>query len=358
VLFERCNGRYGCVLVKRLSLALTLAATLGSYPAALADSKAVSAMAPYPILFLDAEAGPSRLLTNQHREIDKTGYFLALRVGGQLSYGSLALEGGVGYFQTTLSGEEVRIAQSVAASGLFLDSGAFWFLSSHWSLGGRARWLYGDDTGFGPTEEEKRSNLFTNIGGYYHFGGKQGLRVGLHYQSDMTISGRDYRAALVSIGYGWDITSAEKEWGVEDRKSTQLVVESGETVGRLETPLAEVLGSLGLPPAPFVFEPYGTTLDPALLQPLAERLTDLHARVPAAGVRIVGHSDVSGDARHNQQLSVQRARWVYEQLVKAGVPHSMLSHEGVGSESPRSSNATPEGRAANRRVDIMVDVDQ
>jgi len=70
--------------------------------------------------------------------------------------------------------------------------------------------------------------------------------------------------------------------------------------------------------------------------------------------RIEGHTDSSGSAEINQQLSQQRAEAVMQALEARGVDAARLSAEGYGAERPLASNDTEEGRSANRRVEVYL----
>lgn len=75
---------------------------------------------------------------------------------------------------------------------------------------------------------------------------------------------------------------------------------------------------------------------------------------PERAVILVGHSDDEGALDSNIALSRKRAQSVVERLETAhGIPSGQVTAEGVGFLSPRASNATPEGRAANRRVEVV-----
>ena len=84
------------------------------------------------------------------------------------------------------------------------------------------------------------------------------------------------------------------------------------------------------------------------------------AVVPKLGARlgatlvIEGHTDSTGSAAYNQQLSERRAEAVRDYFVSKGIPASQIETLGYGEEMPRVSNTTPEGRAINRRVDIRI----
>ncbi|MFZ2906132.1 MAG: OmpA family protein [Cyclobacteriaceae bacterium] len=75
---------------------------------------------------------------------------------------------------------------------------------------------------------------------------------------------------------------------------------------------------------------------------------------PAVSIFVVGHTDNVGDYQMNMKLSKSRAEAVKNELVnKYGIEPSRLIAEGIGQLSPISSNETEEGRALNRRVEIV-----
>ena len=69
---------------------------------------------------------------------------------------------------------------------------------------------------------------------------------------------------------------------------------------------------------------------------------------------IEGHTDSTGSAAHNKKLSEQRARSVIEVLAADGVDRSRLTSKGWGEDKPLQTNATAEGRAQNRRVEVHI----
>ncbi|GAA3987675.1 OmpA family protein [Comamonas faecalis] len=75
---------------------------------------------------------------------------------------------------------------------------------------------------------------------------------------------------------------------------------------------------------------------------------------PAAEVRIVGHTDSTGSDAINDPLSRDRAASTRNYLVDRGVDGRRIQTEGRGSREPIASNATADGRARNRRVEIYV----
>lgn len=71
-------------------------------------------------------------------------------------------------------------------------------------------------------------------------------------------------------------------------------------------------------------------------------------------VHVIGHTDSTGTAQHNQQLSEARARSVADTMSVQGVPRDRLRTEGRGEFEPVATNDTAEGRSRNRRVDIVI----
>jgi OOP family OmpA-OmpF porin len=74
----------------------------------------------------------------------------------------------------------------------------------------------------------------------------------------------------------------------------------------------------------------------------------------AVFIEVVGHTDDVGDDDYNQDLSEQRAEVVRDYLVEAGVSPNKIVAVGAGEKMPIASNNTDEGRAQNRRVEILV----
>ena len=93
-----------------------------------------------------------------------------------------------------------------------------------------------------------------------------------------------------------------------------------------------------------------TATSSAQLDQLAAVLTAF----PTAAVSIEGHTDNTGDAAANKTLSGQRAEAVKSALVSKGIAADRIAATGFGQEKPIASNDTEEGRAKNRRVEIVV----
>lgn len=87
---------------------------------------------------------------------------------------------------------------------------------------------------------------------------------------------------------------------------------------------------------------------------LVDRLAFTLARCPQAVVRILGHTDGTGDGEMNQRLSEARAAAVMAYLAHAGIASDRLSSAGFGAGQPVAPNDTEAGKALNRRIEFEV----
>ena len=77
-------------------------------------------------------------------------------------------------------------------------------------------------------------------------------------------------------------------------------------------------------------------------------------KVGGKKVKIIGHTDSSGDAAKNLVLSKERAVTVKNYLINKSISAERLSVEGLGSNKPVADNATADGRKKNRRIEFDV----
>ncbi len=99
--------------------------------------------------------------------------------------------------------------------------------------------------------------------------------------------------------------------------------------------------------------------DKAVLKPagkanLDELVADIKAMKDVNAVALSGHTDAIGSQNYNMRLSERRARAVENYLVQQGIPSEIITAVGYGKENPIATNDTAEGRAQNRRVDVMI----
>ena len=77
-------------------------------------------------------------------------------------------------------------------------------------------------------------------------------------------------------------------------------------------------------------------------------------KYPNSRIEVIGHTDNTGSAAYNQDLSQRRAVAVASVLRESGVPGGRVAAYGRGEDQPIASNLTPDGRAKNRRVEIII----
>ncbi|ACB36429.1 OmpA/MotB domain protein [Leptothrix cholodnii SP-6] len=104
-------------------------------------------------------------------------------------------------------------------------------------------------------------------------------------------------------------------------------------------------------PADFSFDVGRSAVKPVMVPVLDKLAQGLDATVQ---VQVIGHTDSSGSDAVNNPLSLDRAEAVRDYLSRHGVPAARIQVEGRGEREPVADNATPDGRAQNRRVEIFL----
>lgn len=99
------------------------------------------------------------------------------------------------------------------------------------------------------------------------------------------------------------------------------------------------------------FDTGRATLKPESLKVL-KRIASILVKYPDYNLSINGHTDNTGSARANLQLSERRAESCYKYLISQGVSASRMSFTGYGETAPISDNKTLRGRALNRRTEF------
>ena len=106
-------------------------------------------------------------------------------------------------------------------------------------------------------------------------------------------------------------------------------------------------------PQDLLFAVDSTALRPDLRADLGSVAQSL-IRYPNSRIEVIGHTDNTGSAAYNYDLSQRRASAVSNVLTQNGVPFGRITNIGRGFDQPVASNATPQGRAQNRRVEIII----
>lgn len=142
------------------------------------------------------------------------------------------------------------------------------------------------------------------------------------------------------MGYNWKVVKDD----VQQSGATSLGIDV------VEMPDGSLKVNI---PSNVSFDTDKTDLKPALLPVLDSVARSLNQH-PELRAKVVGHTDSTGALAHNQTLSVNRARSVTDYLSRQGVAATRLTIEGRGPNDPIGDNATADGRALNRRVEIYL----
>jgi len=106
-------------------------------------------------------------------------------------------------------------------------------------------------------------------------------------------------------------------------------------------------------PGPFLFDTGSDVLSENAKVVIAKLANDLHT-LDIKKLRLFGHTDNVGSAEFNRILSTKRAESVAQAISLHGFAQENLERRGFGFDRPLGSNDTPEGRAKNRRVAVIV----
>lgn len=135
-----------------------------------------------------------------------------------------------------------------------------------------------------------------------------------------------------------------------DRQEADLRASLGNDQVQIENTGDRLIVTL---PQDILFATDSFAVRPDLQRDLRTVASNLQA-YPDSTIQIIGHTDNTGDAGYNLTLSEQRASAVADVLLDSGIPFSRISTVGRGEEQPVASNLSPEGRAQNRRVEIVI----
>lgn len=171
--------------------------------------------------------------------------------------------------------------------------------------------------------------------------------AGLGYLLGGLIGGKTARIVGAGIGgvaggaIGYQLDQQIKELDEATAGSGVDVTETPDGTGIL----------VNLPDVTFAVD--STTITPSFQATLNEVAASLQ-KYPNSLVDVMGHTDSSGSDAYNLDLSRRRAESVATYLSSRGVSRARLATVGYGEQYPRADNATAEGRALNRRVEIRI----
>lgn len=106
-------------------------------------------------------------------------------------------------------------------------------------------------------------------------------------------------------------------------------------------------------PQDILFASGSSAVRPDLQRNLGAVASNLQA-YPNSTIQVIGHTDSDGEAGFNQQLSESRANAVAGVLLNNGISNARVQAFGRGESQPVASNLNPQGKAQNRRVEIVI----
>ena len=174
---------------------------------------------------------------------------------------------------------------------------------------------------------------------------------------------RSDQASAASSQYAQQLTQTQRELQQntqtlqrrqQELEEARIAADRAQAELRQAEAVREEEGRLIISLSGVLFEPGGNTLSK-----LAERRLDTVAQALGAykdrPILVEGYTDARGSDSMNQELSQRRADAVREYLERRGVAPERIRAIGKGESNPVASNDTAEGRANNRRVEIVVD---
>lgn len=165
---------------------------------------------------------------------------------------------------------------------------------------------------------------------------------------------------LDGVVYGLHCPGDEDNDGVLDYRDQCPHTPEGTKVDRIGCPLPVATGPETLVLDDFEIKGTNFGFDSDKLtaegRVQVQKVADKLLSKPIQHILITGHTDSYGSDAYNVDLSIRRASTVRDFLVGAGIPKELMSIDGKGESEPIADNATAEGRARNRRVELRVTV--
>jgi outer membrane protein OmpA-like peptidoglycan-associated protein len=154
-----------------------------------------------------------------------------------------------------------------------------------------------------------------------------------------------------------DLAQTKQELASERQKREEAEKKAAQAMADLKSIAAVKQESRGMVitlSGEVLFPSGESSLLPGAMMKLNEVADALTKSSPESKIVVEGHTDAQGKPAFNQELSLRRAQSVRDYLVSRGIAGDRVTAQGMGSTRPIASNANPEGRANNRRVEIVV----
>lgn len=186
------------------------------------------------------------------------------------------------------------------------------------------------------------SNAIKKIGGKILFEGRSELYEDNRYNREV-LTGKIVRenaevwTDVWSMGDDYSVTVVEKQLMHQEIAASDML---------------DAINKNGFIALDIHFDTGKSTIKPES-EPIIEQIVKLLKENSDLKLSVEGHTDNVGDAKSNLKLSDDRAKSVVAALTKSGVAASRLSAAGFGQDRPVADNRSEEGRAKNRRVELV-----
>ncbi|HVZ32902.1 MAG TPA: OmpA family protein [Polyangiaceae bacterium] len=151
-----------------------------------------------------------------------------------------------------------------------------------------------------------------------------------------------------------ELEKSREQLNVETQRREDAERAEQKALATLQNVKNDSRGTVVTVPGSISFASGKAKLLPAARGQLSEVATALKQGSSDSKIVVEGYTDSTGSPQMNQELSQKRAEAVRQALVSDGVPADRVSAVGYGESRPVADNSSPEGRATNRRVEIVV----
>ncbi len=171
-----------------------------------------------------------------------------------------------------------------------------------------------------------------------------------HQQVQLTSAEMEKRAEQALVQQQRALQEEKQRRHEADMRAQQAAAD----LSRIAAVKQEARGTVITLPGNVFFGTGKSELRPTAQARLSEVASVLLKAAPDQTIIVEGYTDSTGKPMSNQELSQKRAEAVRDYLVSHGMSRDRISAKGMGTANPISSNTSPEGRASNRRVEIVI----
>jgi outer membrane protein OmpA-like peptidoglycan-associated protein len=315
-------------------------------------------------LLLGLGGGGLASISQRDIESDKYGFETHGRAMASLAVSQIVLDFGAGWYLSNVYGSTDEKSRrngdkdEIKTRAGFGEFTASYRFSEDWILGPSARFTYGTETSFSPTD-------FSTKTPRVHLGGRIGhqplsktgtVRVGLFAYTDLNIDHRQITYGGLSFDFVLPLIKG-------DIVTQEKIVEKEKTVEVEKIVEKEVVIEKVIPQDNFIHTLDGSMVnfetDKDLLLPHSREFILKLGRALVENsdawtqLEIQGHTDNRGEDEYNRNLSERRAFAVRTALIESGVNSEKLSSKGYGESQPLDPDNSELAWARNRRVELV-----